>query len=87
MCGRSDLVRSQDRRSRGNDQRVQQVLPDRSYPDYLGGTTKQRALRDLLRRTMEDEDFKVYDAEWWHFDYHAWRQYPILNETFEKLRE
>ncbi len=58
---------------------------DRSYPDYLGGTTQQRALRDLLRRSMEDEGFKVYEAEWWHFDFHAWRQYPILNETFENL--
>src|SRR5262249_10219420 len=52
---------------------------DRSYPDYPGGTSLQRWHRDLLRRTMEDENFTVYEAEWWHFDYKDWRKYPILN--------
>lgn len=58
---------------------------DRSYPDYIGGTSLQRWHRDLLRRTMEDEGFSVFDAEWWHFDYRDWRSYPILNLTFEAL--
>ncbi len=58
---------------------------DRSYPDYLGGTALQRWHRDLLRRAMEDEGFSVYEAEWWHFDYRDWRQYPILNLRFEDL--
>src|SRR5205823_1599723 len=42
---------------------------DRSYPDYLGGTSIQRRNRELLRRAMEEEGFSVYLAEWWHFDY------------------
>ncbi len=58
---------------------------DRSYPDYVGGTTLQRMRRDLLRQVMEDEGFTVYFAEWWHFDFGEWRSYPILNTTFEKL--
>jgi D-alanyl-D-alanine dipeptidase len=58
---------------------------DRAFPHYLGGTSLQRYHRDLLRRTMEAERFAVYEFEWWHFDYHAWRQYPILNDAFEKL--
>lgn len=58
---------------------------DRSYPDYLGGTSLQRWHRDLLRRVMEEEGFSVYDAEWWHFDYRDWRQYPIQNLRFEDL--
>jgi CubicO group peptidase (beta-lactamase class C family)/D-alanyl-D-alanine dipeptidase len=58
---------------------------DRSYPDYLGGTSLQRWHRDLLRRAMEAEGFTVYEAEWWHFDYRDWRHYPILNQTFEQL--
>jgi D-alanyl-D-alanine dipeptidase len=58
---------------------------DRSYPDYLGGTSLQRWHRDLLRRAMQGEEFSVYEAEWWHFDYKDWRQYPILNLTFEEL--
>jgi len=59
---------------------------DRSYPDYVGGTSLQRTRRDLLRRAMEDEGFAVYSAEWWHFDFGEWRNYPILNETFETLK-
>jgi serine beta-lactamase-like protein LACTB len=59
---------------------------DRSYADYPGGTSSQRWHRDLLRRAMEDEGFTVYPAEWWHFDYRDWRHYPIMNETFEKVK-
>jgi CubicO group peptidase (beta-lactamase class C family)/D-alanyl-D-alanine dipeptidase len=61
-------------------------MTDRSYPDYLGGTSLQRWHRDLLRHAMEQHDFKVYEAEWWHFDYRDWRLYPILNERFEELK-
>jgi len=58
---------------------------DRAYPDYPGGTSLQRWHRKLLRDAMESEGFTVYEAEWWHFDYKDWRQYPIGNTTFEKL--
>ena len=58
---------------------------DRSFADYLGGTSQQRWRRDLLRRAMELEGFAVYEAEWWHFDFHAWRQYPIQNVPLEEL--
>ena len=61
-------------------------MTDRSYPDYLGGTSLQRWHRDLLRRAMEKHGFKVYEAEWWHFDFHDWRAYPILNTRFEDLK-
>src|SRR5207244_10544899 len=40
---------------------------DRSYPDYVGGTSLQRWQRDMLRRTMESEGFTVYEAAWWHY--------------------
>jgi len=52
----------------------------RSYPDYPGGTSRQRWLRALLRRAMEDQGFTVYAAEWWHFDFKDWRRYRIGNE-------
>lgn len=58
---------------------------DRSYPDYLGGTSLQRWHRELLRRAMEAQDFTVYEAEWWHFDYKDWKKYAIGNRTFEQL--
>jgi len=58
---------------------------DRAYADFLGGTSRQRWNRELLRHAMEDVGFTVYPAEWWHFDYRDWRSYPIGNQTFEEL--
>jgi CubicO group peptidase (beta-lactamase class C family)/D-alanyl-D-alanine dipeptidase len=58
---------------------------DRSYPDYLGGTSRQRWHRDLLRQALEVQGFTVYEAEWWHFDYKDWKKYPIGNQTFEQI--
>lgn len=58
---------------------------DRAYPGYWGGTSRQRWHRALLRRAMEDGGFAVYEAEWWHFDYKDWKQYPIGNRGFEEL--
>ena len=60
-------------------------MSPRSFPDYPGGTSLQRWHRDLLRQAMESEGFTVYEAEWWHFDYKDWKEYPILNVPFEKL--
>jgi CubicO group peptidase (beta-lactamase class C family)/D-alanyl-D-alanine dipeptidase len=62
-------------------------MSDRSYADYLGGTSLQRYHRDLLRRAMQEEGFTVYEAEWWHFDYKDWRKYAISNLTFEEILE
>jgi CubicO group peptidase (beta-lactamase class C family)/D-alanyl-D-alanine dipeptidase len=60
-------------------------MTDRSYPLYPGGTSLQRWHRDLLRHAMEAQGFTVYEAEWWHFDFGAWREYPIGTQTFEQL--
>lgn len=57
----------------------------RAYPNYKGGTEEERARRDLLRRVMEGEGFRVNDDEWWHFDYKDWRKYRIGNIPFEEL--
>ena len=57
----------------------------RAYPEYPGGTDRQRWHRELLRRVIEAEGFRVYEFEWWHFDYRDWRRYPILNRRFEDL--
>ena len=59
---------------------------DRAFPYYYGGTTKQRWLRDLLRKNMESEGFRVYEYEWWHFDYKDWKKYGIGNLKFEDIK-
>jgi len=60
-------------------------MSPRSFPNFPGGTSLQRWHRDLLRRAMESEGFTVNEDEWWHFDYKNWKQYGILNVSFEKI--
>lgn len=57
----------------------------RSFPNYPGGTTRQRWFRELLRTAMEAQGFSRNPEEWWHFDYKDWRRYPLLNQRFEDL--
>jgi CubicO group peptidase (beta-lactamase class C family)/D-alanyl-D-alanine dipeptidase len=52
----------------------------RAYPDYPGGTARQRHCREALRRAMETEGFTVYEHEWWHFDFPGWQDFAIGNE-------
>ena len=58
----------------------------RAYPDYPGGTSLQRWHRDLLRREMEADGFKVFEAEWWHFDFKDWQKYKIGTVAFDQIR-
>ncbi len=57
----------------------------RAYPDYPGGTARQRWHRRLLRQAMEAAGFTVYEHEWWHFDFRDWRSYPILDQSLAEL--
>ena len=41
---------------------------ERAYPNYMGGSKKQRDIRDMLIKVMERNDFTVYEYEWWHFN-------------------
>ena len=58
---------------------------ERAHVDFAGGSERARANRDLLRAAMEAEGFSVYRAEWWHYDWKDWREYPILDVPFESL--
>jgi zinc D-Ala-D-Ala dipeptidase len=61
-------------------------MSERSHINYAGGSAEQRRLRDMLRAAMEAEGFAVYEPEWWHYDYKDWKEYPILNIPFERIR-
>ncbi len=58
---------------------------ERAFPRYVGGTSEQRWLRELLRQVMEREGFDVYEHEWWHFDYRAWERYGIQNVPLHRI--
>ncbi len=60
-------------------------MTERSYPDYKGGTDEERQHRQMLREAMERQDFKVYEYEWWHFNYKDWQHYPIMNLEFAQI--
>ncbi|MCJ9427985.1 serine hydrolase [Kordiimonas marina] len=57
----------------------------RSWPQYIGGSDLERWHKDLLRRAMEENDFKIYPWEWWHFDFDGWQDYPIQNRDFPDI--
>ena len=57
----------------------------RAAPDWPGGTSRQRWYRDLLRRAMEAQGFMVQPNEWWHYNFHGWERFPILNTPFERI--
>lgn len=61
-------------------------MTERSWPTYKGGTPEQTRTRDLLRTTMEAEGFTVEPNEWWHFNYHDWPSYPILDIPFSQIK-
>ncbi len=61
-------------------------MSERSYPNYKGGTAKQREMRDLLISKMEAHGFSVYEFEWWHFDYKDWKTYRIQNIQFSEIK-
>jgi D-alanyl-D-alanine dipeptidase len=63
---------------------VYDEMSERSYPDYPGGTTAQRATRSILRKAMEAEGFTVFESEWWHFDYKDWNKYAIGNVALKR---
>lgn len=60
-------------------------MTPRSYRDYAGTTTKQRWLATLLRTAMQLHQFEIYEYEWWHFNFEYQLDYPVMNESFEKL--
>ena len=60
---------------------------ERAYRNYEGGPEASRCLRDLLRKAMESEGFRVNEVEWWHFDYKDWREYPIQDLSFSEIGE
>ena len=58
---------------------------ERAHADYAAGSSDSLRNRDLLREAMERHGFVNYSCEWWHFDHEDWREYPIMNLSFEEI--
>jgi D-alanyl-D-alanine dipeptidase len=58
---------------------------ERAWPSYDDAPKDALASRDLLRVVMENHGFIVNPHEWWHFDWHDWQNYPVLDTPIEAL--
>jgi zinc D-Ala-D-Ala dipeptidase len=61
-------------------------MTERAHINYSCATQEAKHLREMLRSAMEGEGFAVYEPEWWHYDYKDWKQYPIQNIPFSKIK-
>ena len=61
-------------------------MTERSYAYYAGSTPEATRMRDLLAVSMTAEGFRVFDTEWWHFDYKDWKEYAILDLEFGEIQ-
>jgi D-alanyl-D-alanine dipeptidase len=39
-----------------------------------------------LEEVMVRHGFELYPFEWWHYDFHGWENYPVLDFPFEAIR-
>ena len=61
-------------------------MTERAHINYACSTPEAKHLREMLRSAMESEGFVVYEPEWWHYDYKDWKEYPIQNIPFSKIK-
>ena len=52
------------------------------YPDIPQEALKNR---QLLQDVMLKHGFVIYPDEWWHFDFAAWKDYPVMDIPFGEL--
>ncbi len=62
-------------------------MTERAHINYECATPEAKRLREMLRSAMSAEGFSVYEPEWWHYDYKDWKEYPIMNVNFSKIRK
>jgi D-alanyl-D-alanine dipeptidase len=62
-------------------------MTERAHINYECATPESKRLRELLRAAMAAEGFGVYEPEWWHYDYKDWKEYPITNVKFSKMKQ
>jgi len=54
---------------------------------YMNISPEVLANRTLLREVLERHGFESLPNEWWHYDFRGWREFDLLNLSFEELSE
>jgi len=60
---------------------------EKAHPTFMDLEEEQINNRQLLIEVMESVGFRVYPYEWWHFDFIGWEDYPLMNLSFEELKQ
>ena len=58
---------------------------EKAHPDYTKLSKEVIKNRNYLITIMGKYGFKVYYAEWWHFDYQGWEKFELIDIPFENL--
>jgi zinc D-Ala-D-Ala dipeptidase len=51
----------------------------KAHMDYEAASIESKKNRKRLRIVMEKHGFKSIPTEWWHYDSSEWKQYPLLD--------
>lgn len=58
-----------------------------AHRDSKTMTADQRANMLRLQDIMTKHGFEPYPFEWWHFDFRNWKDYPVLDISFDELAD
>jgi len=61
------------------------AMQKESWPSTPVADPQIRKNRDVLIQVMEKNGFKVYQTEWWHYDFIGWEKFEVMNVDFEVL--
>jgi len=59
---------------------------EKAMHNYMNLSQKALQNRQILRDVMSKYGFIPYESEWWHYDFKGWKNYPIMDLSFEELR-
>ncbi len=60
---------------------------ERAHPQYMDLPDEAIANRSFLFSIMAHFGFAHYPTEWWHFDYQGWENYPLMDLSFDQLKQ
>ncbi len=58
-----------------------------AHRDSRTMTAVQRANMLRLQQAMSRHGFEPCPFEWWHYDFRGWKNYPVLDISFEALKK
>lgn len=60
---------------------------ERAHRDYMKASPDEIRNRQILQDAMEKEGFRGISTEWWHFDFKAAKDHPVLDLLFSSVDE